>query len=69
MKKISILIIITILSLSCKEETEKEMIEQFTIDLFNNQIKPETIVEKYIYISKELDTKHHTKNENKAMLN
>lgn len=57
MKKISILIIITILSSSCKEETGKEMIEQFAIDLFNNQIKPETIVEKYIYISKELDTK------------
>jgi len=59
MKKISTLIIVVIITLSCKSQnySEKEMIEQFAIDLFNDQIKPETIVEKYIYVSKELDTK------------
>lgn len=57
MKKILILITILISITSCKKETEKEMIEQFIIDVFNEQVNPETIVKNYIEINLDIDTK------------
>ena len=50
------LIILLFSILSCKKQTGKTIAEQFIIDVFNEQIKPETIVKNYIEINLDIET-------------
>ncbi len=56
MEKGIILIIILITISSCKKQTGASITEQFIVDVFNEQIKPETIVKNYIEINLDIET-------------